>query len=306
MLKKRSSAVCRKTGLMSDHISLPSTTKFINRPTVSSPIPSSGSSTGFFPKGFSGTDAAAVTSPTSILENKPFCAAGHDFISDGKSRARSNTSSSVTKLHPWDGEDSRVVGLGIVEALSNGKTYKQSSNTESRMVLFGSQLKVQIPSNSRNCDSHYLVEYGVKNKSSRLAMALHSPARSCFSAASPASESSPPPVLCLSPSEMKLSEDYTRVISHGPNPKTIHIFDTCNGFNTLTTEITFSVHGQSGYPSDDFLTFCHSCRKKLGQGKDIFMYRGEKAFCSHECRNQEMLADDEMEDAANCGPLAPP
>lgn len=303
MLKKRSSGVCRKTGLMSDHIPFPSTTKFINRPTVSSPIPSTGSSTGFFSKGFSGTDAS-VTSPTSILENKPFCAAVRNFISDGKSRARSNTSS-VTKLHPWDGVDSKIVGLGIVESLSNGKTDTQSSNPESRMVLFGSRLKVQIPSTSRNCDSHSLVEYGVKNKSSQLAMALLSPARSCFSAASPTAKSSPP-VLCLSPSEMKLSEDYTRVTSHGPNPKTIHIFDTCNGFDTLTTEISFSVHGQSGYPSDDFLTFCQSCRKKLGQGKDIFMYRGEKAFCSHECRNREMLADDEMEDVTNCGPPAAP
>ncbi|XP_043692869.1 FCS-Like Zinc finger 12-like [Telopea speciosissima] len=32
----------------------------------------------------------------------------------------------------------------------------------------------------------------------------------------------------------------------------------------------------------DFLNSCHLCRKKL-HGRDIYMYRGEKAFCSTEC-----------------------
>ncbi|CAN6288185.1 unnamed protein product [Urochloa humidicola] len=39
----------------------------------------------------------------------------------------------------------------------------------------------------------------------------------------------------------------------------------------------------------EFLRWCHGCSKDLGQGKDIFMYRGEMAFCSRECRYREMV-----------------
>ncbi|GJS78901.1 reverse transcriptase domain-containing protein [Tanacetum coccineum] len=36
-----------------------------------------------------------------------------------------------------------------------------------------------------------------------------------------------------------------------------------------------------------FLSTCHECNKQL-HGKDIYMYRGEKAFCSIECRSMEI------------------
>ncbi|GKD04461.1 protein MARD1 [Tanacetum coccineum] len=37
----------------------------------------------------------------------------------------------------------------------------------------------------------------------------------------------------------------------------------------------------------DFLSTCHECNKQL-HGKDIYMYRGEKAFCSIEYRSIEI------------------
>ncbi|KAI3915160.1 hypothetical protein MKW98_011505 [Papaver atlanticum] len=45
------------------------------------------------------------------------------------------------------------------------------------------------------------------------------------------------------------------------------------------------------YPPSDFLSSCYLCRKKL-HGKDIYMYRGEKAFCSNECRYQQIASDE--------------
>ncbi|KAI3948321.1 hypothetical protein MKX01_028759 [Papaver californicum] len=45
------------------------------------------------------------------------------------------------------------------------------------------------------------------------------------------------------------------------------------------------------YPPSDFLSSCYLCRKKL-HGKDIYMYRGEKAFCSTECRCQQIASDE--------------
>ncbi|KAE8735477.1 Detected protein of unknown function [Hibiscus syriacus] len=44
--------------------------------------------------------------------------------------------------------------------------------------------------------------------------------------------------------------------------------------------------------SDDFLAYCHLCQKEL-HGLDIFMYRGEKAFCSAECRDRQITYDDD-------------
>ncbi|KAJ4952272.1 hypothetical protein NE237_029104 [Protea cynaroides] len=48
------------------------------------------------------------------------------------------------------------------------------------------------------------------------------------------------------------------------------------------------------FPTPDFLSSCHLCRKKL-HGRDIYMYRGEKAFCSTECRYQQIVADERKE-----------
>ncbi|KAJ0512645.1 putative Zf-FLZ domain, FCS-Like Zinc finger 8/MARD1 [Helianthus annuus] len=88
----------------------------------------------------------------------------------------------------------------------------------------------------------------------------------------------------LSLREMELSEEYTRVISHGPNPKTTHIYDNCVVNSCCGVRV--------GSPEvESFARVCQTCKKNLGEGSDIFMYRGEKAFCSEECRCQEMVLD---------------
>ncbi|KAK9690301.1 hypothetical protein RND81_09G118800 [Saponaria officinalis] len=45
------------------------------------------------------------------------------------------------------------------------------------------------------------------------------------------------------------------------------------------------------FPISEFMKYCHSCKMKLDHGKDIYMYRGEKAFCSEECREREIYFD---------------
>lgn len=204
-------------------------------------------------------------SPTSILETKPFSVVGNN---DRKSY--------------WGDGDSRAIGLGIVDALTKEKSEKRTFNQSSRMVVFGSRLKIQIPSAQSSSISpagsvesrHTPIEFGVKNKNSQLAM---------YSPVSLAGEVRPssPRLLAgfLSPKEVELSEDYTCVISYGPNPKKTHIFDNCilescgEGFVAPKMESRFSSEQNSGYSSQDFLSFCHACRKSLAQGKDIFMYR---------------------------------
>ncbi|XP_027354528.1 FCS-Like Zinc finger 10-like [Abrus precatorius] len=116
----------------------------------------------------------------------------------------------------------------------------------------------------------------------------------------------------LSASDIEHSEDYTCVISHGPNPKTTHIFGDCilethsnafkNHFKNEEKEVNpggdrLESPNPNPYPSSDFLSFCHHCNRKLEDGKDIYIYGGEKAFCSLTCRAMEIMIDEELEES---------
>lgn len=275
MLKKSSRPVSSKQGSMADPFSLSSPTGNYNKTPISPLFPLSPRLfRGFSQKGYSDIDA--TMSPTSILETKPFTPTANPFFAESK------------KPRNHHQHQNQPVGLGIVDEL------KRPSKPESRMVLFGSQLKIQIPSMSPNGLVESInspIEFGVKNKESQLA--LFSPARRAPMESARCLVSG-----CLSASEMEMSEDYTCVIAHGPNPRTTHIFDNCIVESCGDVFAAVTPRKESRV-SDDFLASCNACKKRLGEGKDIFMYRGEKAFCSHECRYQEMLFDEGMEDLSS-------
>ncbi|KAL5992317.1 hypothetical protein ACLOJK_013233 [Asimina triloba] len=44
-----------------------------------------------------------------------------------------------------------------------------------------------------------------------------------------------------------------------------------------------------------FLRACGLCRRRLAHGRDIYMYKGDTAFCSLECRQQQMNKDERRE-----------
>ncbi|XP_002455061.1 uncharacterized protein LOC8078768 [Sorghum bicolor] len=115
----------------------------------------------------------------------------------------------------------------------------------------------------------------------------------------------------VSASEIEQSEDYTRIIARGPNPKTTHIFGDCileprtvGGGGDHEAAAMESEEGAAGCcyfvvksaaaGADDFLSSCFACKKKL-EGNDIYIYRGEKAFCSANCRDQEIQLEEEAE-----------
>ncbi|XP_042427290.1 FCS-Like Zinc finger 8-like [Zingiber officinale] len=104
---------------------------------------------------------------------------------------------------------SKPIGLGIVDAL-----IEDAAKGSRSMILFGSQLKTKIPSMDSPSSP---IEFGVKNKDSLLALV------------SPGAPFSPPAFAAgsVSVAELEKSEDYTCIISRGPNPKTTHIFDDC-------------------------------------------------------------------------------
>ncbi|XP_027360338.1 FCS-Like Zinc finger 8-like [Abrus precatorius] len=226
-------------------------------------------------------EAEAMMSPTSILDSKPFCGMKNPFWLETNSP---RTPIGDHKRY-WNKLDSR----GLVDALVDDKPGQIASNSQSRMVLFGSQLKIQIPPLPHATPSP---SQSPKSASSK------------FGSANSALQTSKSPRVftgCLSASEMELSEHYTRVISHGPNPRTTHIFDNCivesgcfdAGCSSSAMENVFLPH-HIIYPSHSFMSVCFYCNKNLGQGVDIYMYRGERAFCSRECRYQGMLLEEGM------------
>ncbi|KAH7846566.1 hypothetical protein Vadar_015582 [Vaccinium darrowii] len=44
-----------------------------------------------------------------------------------------------------------------------------------------------------------------------------------------------------------------------------------------------------------FLRSCFLCKRRLVPGRDIYMYKGESAFCSLECRQHQMNQDERNE-----------
>lgn len=217
----------------------------------------------------------AVMSPTSILDTKPFSSLRSSFQDSPRGHEAEHRRAWETKL------DTR----GIADALSVGNSNQNSRGPENPVVLFGSHLRIQIPplpssSLSMTDSPKTTMEFGIKNRSSQLGI--------CQSPAAKRSVFEPigsPGVItgCLSMSEMEMSEDYTCVISHGPVPRTTHIFDNCIvescssavELSALEKQARFSAEKftVNHYPSQNFLSSCHTCKKNLDQGKDIYMYR---------------------------------
>ncbi|XP_062201416.1 uncharacterized protein LOC133903936 [Phragmites australis] len=204
--------------------------------------------------------AASLTPPATTCYSSS--AAVPPFSRNGSRRSQ--------RHRPWE---ARPVGLGLAGAL-NGEAPGATT-----MVLTGQRLRPVQTTNapcspSPSPSPSASKEFGVK---------------SCPIPAFADRSAQSSPRRCLSPSEMMASEDYTRVIARGPNPRTTHIFDD----RVVVDSCGFTAVG-AGSGEDEFLRWCHGCCKDLGEGKDIFMYRGEMAFCSHECRYREMLFDEEF------------
>uniref|UniRef100_A0A7N0U8K9 FLZ-type domain-containing protein n=1 Tax=Kalanchoe fedtschenkoi TaxID=63787 RepID=A0A7N0U8K9_KALFE len=119
----------------------------------------------------------------------------------------------------------------------------------------------------------------------------------------------------ISAADVELSEDYTSVTSHGPNPKTTRIYSdgtlerhsifpnaSTSGLtinmgqrNSALYPVTKCASVTDSLPSKNFLSACNNCGKRL-DGGDIFMYRGEKAFCSLECRESEIVNSEDSDE----------
>lgn len=267
MLRNRSRAVTSKQALMADHSSQQSQNYYTTK--IPSFLGSPRFRAFFTVKGHSEPDQNPLISPTSIL-SLPF---GNPLSCD-KSQPKSIPKALSGNKRSWDNSEAKGIGLALVDTLidekSEGNRSSACKQSNGNKVLFGTKLRVHIPPYPAKGSANS----GIQPENSNSTSNSNSP--QAFTR-------------CVSVSEMELSEDYTCVISRGPNPRTTHIFDNCivESYYTLSD----SGHFSKSAP-ENFLSFCYTCKKNLEQKIDIYIYRGDKAFCSRECRYQEMLLDD--------------
>ncbi|RDY12711.1 Protein MARD1, partial [Mucuna pruriens] len=63
----------------------------------------------------------------------------------------------------------------------------------------------------------------------------------------------------------------------------------------LTAPKILRRHSSDFVDTPHFLRACSLCKRRLVPGRDIYMYRGDSAFCSLECRQQQMNQDERKE-----------
>lgn len=277
MLRNRSRTVTSKPSLMADHNSVPSP-----RPNQTTPVSSFFGSprflNGFFTKGV--TDFESVMSPTSIVDSKKIQNFGNPFGYD-QNQSISPKKSTENK-HLNEILDCKRIGLALIDSLNDEKNlgnFNSIQQKSSRKVLFGSKLKVQIPiilspsAISPTQSPKSPADFGIKTRNSQF-LGNSTP----FGGLNSGVQAKDSPKIStggLSLREMELSEDYTCVISRGPNPKTTRIFDNCIVESCCGVVAVSDLKKEYNLnsPSQSFLSFCHTCKKNLGEGKDIYMYR---------------------------------
>ncbi|XP_050870297.1 FCS-Like Zinc finger 15 isoform X1 [Lathyrus oleraceus] len=78
------------------------------------------------------------------------------------------------------------------------------------------------------------------------------------------------------------------------NKKTPQVINKAMMLNSFHKQSPF--HHESHFQEQQHTTFlklCFLCRKRLLPGKDIYMYKGDRAFCSVECRCKQIFMDEE-------------
>lgn len=263
MLRKRSRAVTSKQSLMADHHSFQSSSNSQNNKRPISFL-FSPRFRAFTTKGLRETEV--VISPTSILD-KPFSPFGHlfsdDILKSPKLLADQN------KYYSRENLDSKPIGLGLIDVLTDSKAIEEnpSSKPNYKKVFFGNKLRVQVPPSpvsnpSPSPSPKSPAEYGIKSSAKNTTVET--------------SDISPEICTgCIPVTEMELSEDYTCVISRGANPKTTHIFDNCviESYCSLSEKSNCPLENNIDNNNNNFLSFCHTCKKILEQKNDIYIYR---------------------------------
>ncbi|KAK6913751.1 Zf-FLZ domain [Dillenia turbinata] len=91
-------------------------------------------------------------------------------------------------------------------------------------------------------------------------------------------------------------------ISNG-SEKTTQVINKATMIKTSPPISPSSKNSSHLLPPITFLDQCFLCKQRLLPGKDIYMYKGDRAFCSVECRCRQIFMDEEesvKRDQGNC------
>ncbi|XP_010459956.1 PREDICTED: uncharacterized protein LOC104740916 [Camelina sativa] len=92
------------------------------------------------------------------------------------------------------------------------------------------------------------------------------------------------------PSEQELSDHQIQLVTIDEHR---HVHQRLLDQRLLATVSPRGV--QRKHSAEDFLRSCSLCKRHLVPGRDIYMYRGDRAFCSLECRQQQITVDERKE-----------
>lgn len=208
------------------------------------------------------TELDVVRSPTSPLDLKFFTGLGTK-----SPRSSSLDASQNQKILLGD-----RVGLGLVDSLTDDNPTPLGG----RKVLLGSEMRITDNLSRKNSSTAPVQGGEPDQKDDSMSDGLKGS--------------------IMSLDDIVNSEDYTCVVSRGPNPRTTHIFgDRVFEFQVeQLMPIDSKGDDSMSLPVEvGVMSFCSFCSEKLKEGKDIYIYQGDKAFCSTECR--ENFMEDEME-----------
>ncbi|KAL5220320.1 hypothetical protein ABZP36_025033 [Zizania latifolia] len=184
----------------------------------------------------------AVRSPTSPLDLKFFSGLGTKSPRSSSLDANQNQ-----KILLGD-----RVGLGLVDSLTDDN----STRLGSRKVLLGSEMRI---TENVTCKNSFTapVQVGVVDQKDE---SMCDELKGSF----------------MSLDDIVNSEDYTRVVSRGPNPRTTHFF----GEHVLEFECEQLMPDESKceeslspHPKEGVMSFCYFCGEKLKEGEDVYIYQ---------------------------------
>ncbi|KAL1189084.1 FCS-Like Zinc finger 14 [Cardamine amara subsp. amara] len=164
----------------------------------------------------------------------------------------------------YDDNLSGSVGLGIVAALENSNTRRITSVCRSEPDQSGRSDPVQFMNHGGSTDGEDEEMFIMDEEEYTLVTCHLGPSGSCSTKVYDRDGFE-----CFA---SKVNED---------NRERLFVVDV----GTESPENSPEIQGLS------FLNSCYLCRKKL-HGQDIYIYRGEKAFCSTECRSSHIANDE--------------
>ncbi|KAL8100381.1 hypothetical protein AgCh_032584 [Apium graveolens] len=80
-----------------------------------------------------------------------------------------------------------------------------------------------------------------------------------------------------------------------PTTKTTKVINKVITINNKPTPPASPCSRSSSFCRTSFLDQCFLCKRRLLPCRDIFMYQGDRAFCSEECRCTQIFMDEQTE-----------